>query len=266
MSSGVVGYAQKYNSIIANPIKIVGIVSDPTQEDPNPNLASFASDANICGYSAQRHQTAASVFRNFVNSVIPNLTTVVVLHKANYNASAQALKHIADDAADPNKPRINLVTVPVSRSADITSALHSLPIQPQLCGVLVLPADMLFAKGNDIIGLVQSNGIGTTLTQFMPTFFFATDWVRRTPQGLTPVEAAAASAFGAFGVPQQTCGQYMAAMVDYVLKNGATPGNRWVYAILPNGGNLGDFEWVVNTTVAAYLNQKPNPQVPSLIP
>jgi hypothetical protein len=239
MSSTVVRYARQYNTTLANPLNIVGIVSDPQQEG-------FYNDPNVCGFSARRHQTAALILRNFVNSVIPNLTTVVLLHKQKYNPSAQALSHIVDEAG--NSPRINLVPLSVKTPAEIIPALHSLPTQPPLTGVLVLPADMFFAKGDDIIKRIQQDGIGTTVTQFMPTFFFATDWVQ---PGLQ-------SAFGAYGVPQDTCGFKMADMVNLALTTGvpANPVHRWAHAV------DGDFQWLVNTTVAANLGLTPNPQVP----
>jgi ABC-type uncharacterized transport system substrate-binding protein len=251
MSSTVVRYAQQYNNtpaMAANPIGIVGVVSDPQQEN-------FYNDPHICGFSAQRHQAAARVFRKFVESVSPNLTTVVLLHKAKYNPSQEALKHITDEGA--NSPRVNLVPLSVNTPADITRALHNLPIQPQLTGVLVLPVDMFFAKGDDIFTLVQHTGIGNTLTQYMPTFFFAPDWVRNT-SGLTPDAAAAASAFGAYGVPQETCGFKMADMVYLVLTTAipANPASRWTHAV------ANDFVWIVNTTVAEWLGLTPNPNVP----
>jgi hypothetical protein len=265
MSSTVVRAAQGYNQTLvqraAAPIPIVGIVSNPAQEG-------FYNDGNICGFSAQRHQTAAKALRNFVASFATPLTTVVALHKQGYNPSSEALRRITDEAATP--PRINLVLLPVSGPGNIRSALNSLPVQPPNTGILVLPADMFFAYGDDIINWVQNTGIGSS-RQVLPTFFFAPDWVRPSVAGRI-----IRSAFGAYGVAQgtysvggvaqSTCGAKMADKVDVVLSQGVpkNPVNRWTAATDPP-----DFIWVVNTTVANSMglawNQTAPPNGPATV-
>jgi hypothetical protein len=245
MSSTVVRYAQTYNGTLATAIPIVGIVSDPQQEG-------FYNDRHICGFSGQRHQSAAPVFRNFVQSVNPNLTRVVLLHKKNYNPSNQALGRIQAEASKP--PQIQLVRLEPTDPGEIAPLLNGLAVQPANTGILVLPADMFFANAASIIDLAQNTGLGAS-GQKLPTFFFATDWVLSSPQP---------SAFGACGVPQDTCGSKMADKVNLALTTGvpANAAQRWTYAQLPGPDGPGDFAWVVNTTVAGSLGLIANPQVP----
>jgi hypothetical protein len=250
MSTTVVTAAQTYTSTPGNPATpIVGIVSDP---GPPPG-EDFKKSANICGVSAQRHQTADKCFDHFIDTVIPKFTNAVILCKPNYHPSDRALRLVQQEAAKRN---VSLTLLKYTNpNQTIPNWLNTLPTQPAKTGILVLPVDLFFANAGGaggIIDLAQNTGLGTT-SQKLPTFFFATDWVQPYP---------ALSALGAYGVPQDRCGELMADMVDLVWTSGvpAKPDDRW-----PPLVKNSDFQWVTSETVANNFGYKANKNGPDTV-
>jgi hypothetical protein len=256
MSTTVVGAAQTFTSAI----KIVGIVSDPTDQG-------FAGSTNIYGVSAQRHQQAKACFDAFVNTVVnPSFQNVVVLSNTGYKPSDHALALVIQEAKNLKMPAPTVLPYdPTQTVANWLTTLSqtTLPVQPPHTGLLVLPVDLFFGNADDhpdgtpgIINLAQNIGLGVK-QQKLPAFFFAPDWVREYPTSTKP------SALGGYGVPQYRCGQLMAERVDYA-RNGST-GNRWTQAaplkLNPPPPTRGDFRWKTSQPVAdtfrCTLNRQP---------
>ena len=230
MSSAVVRAAQNFTKEVG----IVGIVSDP---EDHIGGESFHHSDNICGVSAQRHQTARKCFDYFVDTTVPHLNAIIPLHKTDYNPSIQALALVEDQA---RQKHITIPTVLQAYDQDtLNNVLADLPSSART-GLLVLPADLFFANAPNIINAAQHK---------LPTHFFTTDWVSR----------ALPSAVSGWGVSQLTCGELMAERVKYVWDKGVPiPETRWVDA--PPSA----FDWRASIAAAEALNITLAEKVPKI--
>jgi hypothetical protein len=88
--------------------------------------------------------------------------------------------------------------------------------------------------------------IGWASTRSVLDFWFVTDWVQPAPTQ---------SAFSGYGVPQETCGHYLAQQVDVIWKGG-WPNPRWLP--VPHQGRV----WSASQTRANNANVQLNPNNP----
>jgi hypothetical protein len=250
MSTNVVRWA---NKAVGDTIKIVGIVSDPHDEQ-------FATARNISGVSARRHQTAGDCFDRF-HRTVPSLTTIFVFHKPGYAPSEAARgrvhgrKHHREEAVGAP---ITIISIEVKKASEIDQVLagwsnppFNLPSNPgpaeaPTIGMLVLPIDICFARAAKIIGALQP------APHYIPTFFPTTDWVKASAADLT------ASALGGYGISQRKSGELLAERVDYVLKHEKLPAPRFTDA--PDHC----FEWWVSGDIANLYKLQLSPEIPVL--
>lgn len=197
-------------------VAIVGVVSD---------YSKYASTANLCGFSAQRFQTATDLYDRFLLTV-PSLSDIYVLHQPAYNPSAQAYGRIS--AARPGTKAVPFVDVSEGQAPNIPAALNSVHI-PRTAGVLVLPIDRCFGAAQAIIDWSERSGV--------PTFWPVTDWVDTTFP----------CALGGYGVPQHLCGMRMADKLAPFLANGRMPAQPFADCA-PS-----DFAWVASANAARSL-------------
>jgi hypothetical protein len=234
MSTTVVKAAQA----VTESIKIIGIVSDPAQEQ-------IINARNICSLSARRTQTADDCFDRFFDA-IPTLTEVRPLHFPNYTPSVRALANVRG-AAGPKHVAVN--PVEFGSFAELEYQLRNLPprnpANPATSGIQVLPVDLCLGAAPTIIDIVQTQ-------KNLPAFFPITDWVK----------PALPSAFGGYGIPQDACGQLLAERVDYARKNAVPfpnpPSSR--HTVAPNSA----FRWVVSRAAAQALNIEVPNGVPTI--
>ena len=207
---------------------IIGLVSRPQHE-------AFHNQANVCGVSAERSDDARNAYGNLLDTVNPALTQATVLHDPNYTPSRDSLQQI--------QPAYNPTVVQVQNPADVQNAINAANAGS---GVLLLPVDWMFASAPAIVGWASN--------QAVLDFWFATDWV---------VQSSNASAFGGYGVPQETCGHYLAQQLD-VTWNGRWPNPAWVH-VKPR-----DRVWMASQTRAnnagVRLNTNPPPRGPVIVP
>jgi hypothetical protein len=182
--------ATQYNAASQKPI--IGMVS-------NPHIEAFSNQTNVCGVSAGRSGDAHLIYSRLLQTVNPHLATATVLHDPNHSPSVDSLAHIH---AAGYQPMVTNVT-PANIQSTITGA-------PAGTGMLLLPVDWMFGAASSIIGWASARNV--------LDFWFVTDWVQESP---------AASAFGGYGVPQETSGHYLAQQVD-VLWRGLTPNPVWL--------------------------------------
>jgi hypothetical protein len=183
MSTPVVRQAAlKYPATNGTPI--IGMVSDPSAEV-------FYTQRNVCGVSAGRSGDAASAYSHLLDTVRPRLASAVVLHDSNHSPSVDSVKVIH---AAGHVPTIKDVHTPADVQQAIAASAGS--------GMLLLPVDWMFGVAPQIIGWATGHNV--------LDFWLVTDWVQPSPS---------ASAFGGYGVPQETSGSYLAQQVDAIWNN-----------------------------------------------
>jgi hypothetical protein len=198
-------------------VAIVGVVSD---------YGKYAATTNLCGFSAQRFQTATDLYDRFLLTV-PGLSDIYVLHQPAYNPSAQAYSRIS--AARPRGAKaVPIVDVSEGQAPNITAALDSAHI-PQTAGVLVLPIDRCFGAATAIIDWSKRSGV--------PTFWPVTDWVDTTFP----------CALGGYGVSQHLCGARMANKLAAFWANGNMPAQPFADCV------ASDFSWIASANAARSL-------------
>jgi hypothetical protein len=188
----VIAAAQAYSAATNKPI--IGNTSQPQNYN-------FSHQQNVCGVSAERSDDALDVYRHFLNTVNPALNQATVLSDPNYGPSQGSLHKIHSGNIYP--PVVN-----VSTPADVQNAINN---AVPGSGVLLLPVDWMFGSANVIIGWAINRRI--------LDFWFVTDWVVQTPKP---------SAFGGYGVSQETTGAYMAQQCA-VTWNGNWPNPAWMH-------------------------------------
>jgi hypothetical protein len=214
----VVAAAQAYPAATNKPI--IGIVSRP-QNQP------FFHQANVCGASAERSDDAQKAYGNLLNTVNPALNQATVLNDPTYGPSQDSLQKIQQVY---NPPVVN-ATTPTDVQTAINQAVPG-------SGLLLLPVDWMFGAADDIIQWATNRPI--------LDFWFVTDWVVPSPNP---------SAFGGYGVSQQTSGHYLAQQLA-ITWNGNWPNPAWVH-VKPN-----DRTWSASQTRAVQANVILNPNNP----
>ena len=209
----VIAAAGAYSAATNKPI--IGIVS-------RPQNYSFYHQQNVCGVSAERSDDAQAVYRNFLNTVSPALNQATVLSDPNYSPSQDSLQKI-QQVYDPP-------VVYVSTPTDVQNAINNAVAGS---GVLLLPVDWMFGSANAIIGWAINRPI--------LDFWFVTDWVMQTPNP---------SAFGGYGVSQETSGAYMGQQCA-VTWNGSWPNPAWMHV-------KNHRTWLASQTRAAQNPNYPN--------
>ena len=210
--------AQKYPAASNKPI--IGIVSRP-QNQP------FSHQSNVCGVSGERSDDAQDAYRKLLNTVSPALNQATVLHDASYDPSIDSLGNI-QHAYQPT-------VVPVSILSDVQTAINNAGTGS---GVLLLPIDWMFGSATTIIGWASTRNV--------LDFWFVTDWM---------IQNSNSSAFGGYGVSQQTSGSYLAQQFSIIF-GGNWPNRVWKHV------QQNDRDWKASQTRAAQANVTLNPHNP----
>lgn len=197
-------------------VPIVGIISDP---------AAYAKNRNVCGFSAQRFQTALDGYQHFIKTV-PSLSAIYVLSEKGYAPSDKALKNI--EAQFPRGRQHSPIEVDVSEGKNIETELTNAHI-PRTAGIFVLPIDRCFGTADDILDWAAKNSV--------PTFWPVTDWV----------STAWPCALGGYGVSQELCGYRVAGKLAHIWShNGAMPAQKFDVCQRELRSNGGDFSWIAS--------------------
>ena len=202
--------------------QIIGIVSHPEEYF-------FQNQGNVCGASPERSDDAQKAYENLLNTVSPALDQATVLHDQNYPPSIDSLNNIQRVHGPP--------VVPVT-PANIQAAINNAEGSP----VLFLPVDWMFGLAPTIIGWASNLNV--------LDFWFVTDWVVPSPNQ---------SAFGGYGVSQQTSGVYLGQQFAALFK-GQNPSPKWKHV------QQNDRTWSASQTRATNAGVELNNDGPQIVP
>jgi len=215
-------------------VPIVGIVSEP---------ADYAKYTNVCGYSAQRFQTALDGYRNFI-ATVPSLSRIYVLSEKGYPPSDNALKDIRAHFSRSDK--YSPFEVDVTQGRNIDTELTNADMPPG-AGLYVLPIDRCFGAADKILAWAAKNSV--------PTFWPVTDWVKST---------AWPCALGGYGVSQEHCGYRMAGKLVHIWSHkGAIPTAKFDLCERDLRSNGGDFSWVASLNAYKQMGIVPPTPTPA---
>lgn len=177
MSTTVLLAAQQFTRNAGTTIPIVGITSNPENQQFDPN---------VCGVSARRPQHVNHAYKELLKKVGKN-KQIYALHKKNYPPS---------EAGKFWLPK-SVTTIDIDQNDDSDAIVAKIDAQlpVQSGGLLVLPVDQFFGAADKIINEAQN-------TKFTPTWWLIRD-----------LRTSGAKPYGGFGVDQETCGRFMAERV-----------------------------------------------------